>query len=189
MIDLLEVSAALIAEGKIGHIALSNETVWGASRWLALAATLGLPRMMSVQNEYSLLCRQFDSDWAELSVLEEMPLLAFSPLATGLLTGKYVGNAIPPGSRRVNNPDLSGRVTSQAFAAVDTYLGIAARHGMDPAQMAIAWCRTRPFVTIPIIGATSLDQLAVNIGAADVMLAPEVLEEIHLAHRAQPQPF
>ncbi len=189
MIDILEVSAKLIAEGKIGHLAISNETVWGASRWIALAEVHGLPRMMTVQNEYSLLCRQFDSDWAEFSVMEDMPLLAFSPLATGLLTGKYSGNVIPKGSRRVNNPDLSGRATPRAFAAVDAYLGVAARHGLDPAQMAIAWCRARPFVTIPIIGATSLDQLAVNIGAADVVLSPAVLADIAAVHRAYPQPY
>ena len=189
MIELLEVAAQLIAEGKIGHIALSNETVWGAGRWLALASAHGLPRMMSVQNEYSLLCRQFDTDWAELSVMENFPLLAFSPLATGLLTGKYVGNAFPAGSRRTKNPDLSGRATARAFAAVDAYLAIAERHGLDPSQMAIAWCRTRPFVTIPIIGATTLDQLSVNLGAAGLVLTPEVLDEIALAHQAHPQPY
>jgi aryl-alcohol dehydrogenase-like predicted oxidoreductase len=189
MLELLEVSAQLIAEGKIGHLALSNETVWGAGRWLALASAHGLPRMMTVQNEYSLLCRQFDTDWAEFSVMEDMPLLGFSPLATGLLTGKYVGNAIPPSSRRAKNPDLSGRVTPRAFAAVEAYLAIAARHGLNPAQMAIAWSRMRPFVNIPIIGATSLDQLSVNIGAADLVLTRDVLDEIAMAHQAHPQPY
>jgi aryl-alcohol dehydrogenase-like predicted oxidoreductase len=189
MIEMLKVSAQLIAEGKIGRVALSNESVWGASRWLALAEAQGLPRMASVQNEYSLLCRQFDSDWAEFSVMEEMPLLAFSPLATGLLTGKYSGDVIPAGSRRVNNPDLSGRVTERVFPAISAYLAIASRHGLDPAQMAIAWCRTRPFVTIPIIGATTLDQLAVNLGAGDLVLTPEVQAEIAAAHRSHPQPY
>jgi aryl-alcohol dehydrogenase-like predicted oxidoreductase len=189
MIEMLEVSAQLVAEGKIGHIALSNESVWGASRWLALAEAHGLPRMASVQNEYSLLCRQFDSDWAEMSVMEDMPLLAFSPLATGLLTGKYSGGVIPAGSRRINNPDLSGRVTPRVFPAISAYLAIASRHGLDPSQMAIAWCRTRPFVTIPIIGATKLDQLAVNLGAADLVLSPDVLTEIAAAHQAHPQPY
>jgi aryl-alcohol dehydrogenase-like predicted oxidoreductase len=189
MIEVLDVSAQMISEGKIGHIALSNESVWGAGRRLALATAHGLPRMMTVQNEYSLLCRQFDSDWAEFSVMEEMPLLGFSPLATGLLTGKYVGNTTPMGSRRAKNPDLSGRATPRAFAAVDAYLAIAARHGLNPSQMAIAWCRTRPFVNIPIIGATSLDQLAVNIGAAEVSLSRNVLEEIASIHQAHPQPY
>lgn len=189
MLEILVVSAELIAEGKIRHIALSNESVWGAARWLALADMHGLPRMATVQNEYSLLCRQFDSDWAELSYLEDMPLLAFSPLATGLLTGKYAGDVIPEGTRRALNPTLSGRVTPQVFPAVAAYLGVAARHGLDPAQMAIAFCRSRPFPCIPIIGATSLDQLELALGAAKLTLSPEVLADIDAAHRAHPMPY
>lgn len=189
MIEILEVSAELIAEDKIRHIALSNESVWGAARWLALADKHGLPRMATVQNEYSLLCRQFDSDWAELSYLEDVPLLAFSPLATGLLTGKYAGDVIPEGTRRALNPTLSGRVTPQVFPAVAAYLGVAARHGLDPAQMAIAFCRSRPFPCIPIIGATSLDQLELALGAAELTLSPEVLADIDAAHRAHPMPY
>jgi aryl-alcohol dehydrogenase-like predicted oxidoreductase len=189
IIDILQVTAQLIAEGKIRHLALSNESVWGAARWLALSEQLGLPRVMTVQNEYSLLCRQFDSDWAELSVLEDMPLLAFSPLATGLLTGKYAGDVIPENSRRALNPSLSGRITPQVFPAVAAYLGIAARHGLDPSQMAIAFCAARPFPVIPIIGATTLAQLKTNIGAADVVLSDAVLAEIDAAHRAHPQPY
>jgi aryl-alcohol dehydrogenase-like predicted oxidoreductase len=189
MLEMLQVSADLIAEGKIRHIALSNESVWGAGRWLALADTHALPRMATVQNEYSLLCRQFDSDWAELSALEDMPLLAFSPLATGLLTGKYAGDVIPEGTRRAVNPTLSGRVTPQVFPAVAAYLGIAARHGLNPAQMAIAFCMARPFPCIPIIGATDLAQLEVALGAADVVLDAEVLAEIDAAHRAHPMPY
>lgn len=189
MTDILSTAQALVSEGKIRAIGLSNETVWGAARWLHLADTLGLPRMATVQNEYSLLCRQFDTDWAELSVIEDMPLLAFSPLATGLLSGKYAGGVIPEGSRRSLNPDLSGRVTAQVFPAVAAYLGVAARHGLDPCQMAIAFTRTRPFTTIPIIGATTLDQLRTNIGAAAVTLSSEVLEDIAETHRAFPAPY
>ncbi|MEI6099024.1 MAG: aldo/keto reductase [Alphaproteobacteria bacterium] len=189
MLEILQASAELIAAGKIGHIALSNETVWGAGRWLALADQHGLPRMASVQNEYSLLCRQFDSDWAELSVRETMPLLAFSPLAAGILSGKYAGDATPAGSRRSLNANLSGRLTPQVFAAADAYAAIAARHGLDPCQMAIAFCLQRPFPVIPIIGATSLAQLATNLGAADVVLSPEVLAGIDAAHRAHAQPY
>ena len=189
MIDILTVSADLIREGKIGQIALSNESVWGAARWLALAATQGLPRMATVQNEYSLLCRQFDSDWAELSVIEGLPLLAFSPLACGLLTGKYAGDVIPEASRRSLNPTLGGRVTPQVFPAVAAYLGIAARHGLHPGQMAIAFCRQRRFACIPIIGATTREQLAIAIAAADLVLSAEVLDEIDTAHRAHPQPY
>ena len=189
MSDYLTTAQALVTEGKVRAIGLSNESVWGAARWLHLADTLGLPRMATVQNEYSLLCRQFDTDWAELSVIEDMPLLAFSPLATGLLSGKYAGDVIPEGSRRSLNPDLSGRVTTQVFPAVAAYLGVAARHGLDPCQMAIAFTRTRPFPTIPIIGATTLEQLRTNIGAAGVTLSPEVLEDIAETHRAYPAPY
>ena len=189
MTDILTTAQALVAEGKIRAIGLSNESVWGAARWLHLADSLGLPRMATVQNEYSLLCRQFDTDWAELSLIEDMPLLAFSPLATGLLSGKYAGDVIPDGSRRSLNPDLSGRVTPQVFPAVAAYLGVAARHGLDPCQMAIAFCRTRPFTTIPIIGATTLGQLRTNIGAAGLVLAPDVLADIAETHRSYPAPY
>jgi aryl-alcohol dehydrogenase-like predicted oxidoreductase len=189
MTDYLTTAQALVTEGKIRAIGLSNESVWGAARWLHLADTLGLPRMATVQNEYSLLCRQFDTDWAELSVIEDMALLAFSPLATGLLSGKYAGDVIPEGSRRSLNPDLSGRITAQVFPAVAAYLGVAARHGLDPCQMAIAFCQTRPFTTVPIIGATTLEQLRTNIGAAGVTLSSEVLEDIAETHRAYPAPY
>lgn len=189
MVEILEVAAELIAAGKIRHIALSNESVWGASRWLALADTHGLPRMATVQNEYSLLCRQFDSDWAELSVLEDMPLLAFSPLATGLLTGKYAGDVMPEGTRRAINPTLSGRITPQVFPAVAAYLGIAAEAGLDPVQMAIAFCSARPFPCVPIIGATDLGQLKRALGAADLVLSDDVLAAIDAAHRAHPMPY
>jgi aryl-alcohol dehydrogenase-like predicted oxidoreductase len=189
MTEVLFAAQGLVKEGKLRAIGLSNDTVWGAARWLHLADSLGLPRMASVQNEYSLLCRQFDTDWAELSLVEDMPLLAFSPLATGLLSGKYAGDVTPADSRRVLNPNLSGRITPRVFPAVAAYLGIAARHGLDPCQMAIAFCRSRPFTTIPIIGATTMAQLATNIGAAGLTLSAEVLAEIAAAHRDHPAPY
>jgi aryl-alcohol dehydrogenase-like predicted oxidoreductase len=189
MTDVLTTARALVDEGKIRAIGLSNESVWGAARWLHLADTLGLPRMASVQNEYSLLCRQFDTDWAEFSMIENMPLLAFSPLACGLLSGKYAGDVTPEGTRRSRTPDLGGRITPRVFPAVAAYLGIAARHGLDPCQMAIAFCRSRPFPTIPIIGATDLQQLEVNIGAAGLQLSTDVLTEIGAAHRDHPMPY
>lgn len=189
MTEVLTTAQALVAEGKIRALGLSNESVWGAARWLHLADSLGLPRMATVQNEYSLLCRQFDTDWAELSLAEDMPLLGFSPLATGLLSGKYAGDVTPEGTRRALNPDLSGRITAQVFPAVAAYLGVAARHGLDPCQMAIAFAMARPFRNIPIIGATGLDQLRTNIAAADLALSPDVLAEIAETHRAFPAPY
>jgi aryl-alcohol dehydrogenase-like predicted oxidoreductase len=189
MRGVLRALKAEIDAGRIRHVGLSNDTVWGAARWLSFAREEGLPRMVSVQNEYSLLCRQFDTDWAELSTLEDMPLLAFSPLACGLLSGKYAGDVIPEGTRRDGNPTMSGRVTPRVFPAIAAYLGIAQRHGLDPCQMALAWCRTRPFPTLPIFGATSLDQLAVNLGAAECRLSDEVLAEIAAVHREHPRPY
>jgi aryl-alcohol dehydrogenase-like predicted oxidoreductase len=189
MTDVLQTAGKLMAEGKIRAIGLSNESVWGAANWLRLGQAMGLPRMASIQNEYSLLCRQFDSDWAELSALENMPLLAYSPLATGLLSGKYAGGVVPDGTRRVNTPDLGGRVTPYVFEAVSAYLGIAARHGLDPNQMALSFVANRPFPVIPIIGASNLDQLRINIAAADLVLSEDVLAEIDGAHRAYPRPF
>ncbi|MDZ4096878.1 MAG: aldo/keto reductase, partial [Paracoccaceae bacterium] len=116
-------------------------------------------------------------------------LLAFSPLACGLLSGKYAGDVTPQSSRRMRTPALGGRITPQVFPAVAAYLGIAARHGLDPCQMALAFCRSRPFPVIPIIGATTPDQLRCNLGAASLTLSPEVLAEIDAAHHTHPAPF
>lgn len=189
MLDVLQGAGRLIRAGKIRAIALSNESVWGTGTWLSLAERHGLPRMASVQNEYSLLCRQFDSDWAEFSVLEHMPLLAFSPLAAGLLTGKYQGDVTPPGSRRSLNPLLSGRMTARALTAVAAYHALADQHGLDPVQMAVAFCAGRPFPTIPIIGATTPEQLARVLGAAGLQLSAELRRQIDQVHRAHPQPY
>ncbi len=189
MTDVLTTAKALMDEGKIRAIGLSNETVWGAARWLHLADTLGLPRMASIQNEYSLLCRHFDTDWAEFSMIEDMPLLAYSTLAMGLLSGKYAGDVTPEGTRRAVTPELGGRITPQVFPAVAAYLGIAAQYGLDPCRMAVAFCRTRPFTTIPIIGATSLSQLENVLAGANLTLSAEVLEDIAAVRRDHPMPF
>lgn len=189
MQEVLEVAAALIAEGKLRAIGLSNETVWGAAQWLHLAEAQGLPRMMSVQNEYSLLCRQFETDWAEMSAMENMPLLAFSPLSAGMLSGKYAGDVTPERTRRAATPDLGGRITPQVFPAIAAYLGIAAEHGLDPCSMALAFCRTRPFPCIPIVGATTLEQLAADLNGAELELSDEVLADIAAARRAHPMPY
>ncbi|PQO23657.1 aldo/keto reductase [Rhodobacteraceae bacterium WD3A24] len=189
MTEILETLQALVDAGKIRHAGLSNETAWGTAMWLRLAEENDLPRMASIQNEYSLLCRLFDTDLAEVSVNEDVPLLAYSPLGAGLLSGKYAGDVTPEGTRRALNPTLGGRVTPQVFEAVAGYLGIAARHRIDPCRMALAWTRMRPFPTIPIIGATSLDQLDANIDAAEQTLDEEIRAEIDAVHRALPMPF
>lgn len=175
--------------GKIRHWGLSNETTWGSAQWLALADRMGVARPVAIQNEYSLLCRVWDLDLAELAHNEGVALLAFSPLATGLLTGKYQGDVSPPGSRRLLNPTLGGRISPRVWAAVDAYLTIARDAGLDPAQMAISWVLTRPTHSLPIIGATTPAQLATALGAADLHLTPEVLGQIEVAHRAHPMPY
>lgn len=179
----------LVTQGKIRHIGLSNESAWGTAQWLRQSEDKGLPRIMSIQNEYSLLCRLYDTDLAELSHNEEVGLLAFSPLACGLLTGKYDADNTPNGSRRSITSDLGGRTTDRVWPAITAYLDIAKKHGLDPTQMALAWARMRPFMGSVIFGATTLDQLKLALGAADLMLSQEVLADIDLAHRAHPMPF
>jgi len=189
MEDTLEALQRQVEKGNIRHFGLSNESAWGTCQWLRVAETNGWPRVASVQNEYSLLCRLYDTDMAELGVNEDVGLLAFSPLAAGLLTGKYQGGKVPGGSRMTFNASLGGRRTERAFAAVDAYLEIARRHGLDPVQMALAWCLTRPFMCAAIFGATSQEQLLRALGSADVTLDAEVLREIDAAHKAHPMPY
>ena len=189
MAEVMETLAGLVQAGKIRHFGLSNESTWGTAQWIAAAKAHGGPRPQAIQNEYSLLCRIFDTDLAELCAHEQVTLLAFSPLATGLLSGKYAGDVTPAGSRRENNPLLGGRITPRLWPAVQAYCNIADRHGLDPSQMALAWCCARPVPTVPIFGATSLAQLKCALGAADLTLSAAVLSEIDAAHRAHPLPF
>ncbi|MBU1304431.1 MAG: aldo/keto reductase [Alphaproteobacteria bacterium] len=186
--DMLEALGDLVKQGKLGHIGVSNETTWGIAQWLAIAEARGLPRLVSVQNEYNLIRRQFDLDMAELSHHEQVGLLAYSPLAGGLLTGKYQNGAIPAGSRADYQKGF-WRYNPHSEAATAAYLDLAARHGLDPAQMAIAFTLTRPFTMSTIIGATSTSQLATAIGAADLTLSPALLAEIDAIHRRFPRPI
>ncbi|WP_319826365.1 aldo/keto reductase [Thalassovita sp.] len=178
-----------VDKGNIRHFGLSNESAWGCTMWAMTAERVGGPRVASVQNEYSLMCRLFDTDMAEMSANEDVGLLAFSPLAAGLLTGKYQHGAIPGGSRMALVPDLGGRKNDKAFGAVGAYLDIAARHGLDPVHMALAWCCARPFMTSVIFGATTLAQLDHALGADGLILSDEVMKEIDAAHKAHPMPF
>jgi aryl-alcohol dehydrogenase-like predicted oxidoreductase len=159
------------------------------TKWMDVAAAEGLPRMASVQNEYSLLCRLYDTDMAEVAVNEDVTLLSFSPLATGLLTGKYQNGAVPAGSRLSINDDLGGRMTPRTLPAVQAYMDVAARHGLDPAHLAMAWQGTRPFPVSAIFGATTTEQLAHLLKGRDVALPDDVLVEIDTAHRAHPMPY
>ena len=179
----------LVDAGKIRQIGLSNESCWGTSQFLQIAEANDLPRIVSIQNEYSLLYRSHDLDLAELSHNENVGLLPFSPLACGLLSGKYQDGQKPSGSRMTITSDLNGRITENALAATDAYVSVAAKHNLDPSQMAIAFCNQRPFVTSSIMGATSMQQLAINIGASEVSLSDEVLDDIQSVFRQYPVPF
>ena len=189
MADVLRALGDAVKAGKIRAIGMSNESAWGMTKWMDVAGAEGLPRMASVQNEYSLLCRIYDTDMAEVAVNEDVTLLSFSPLATGLLTGKYQNGAVPAGSRLSINDDLGGRMTPRTLPAVQAYMDVAARHGLDPAHLAMAWQGTRPFPVSAIFGATTTEQLAHLLKGRDVALPDDVLAEIDTAHRAHPMPY
>ncbi len=187
--ETLEALKTLITAGKIRQIGLSNESCWGTSQFLQIAEDNNLPRVVSIQNEYSLMCRYYDLDLAELSHNENIGLLPFSPLACGLLSGKYHDNQKPAGSRMTISPDLNGRVSETSLTVADAYVAIAKKYNLNPSQMAIAFCNQRPFVTSSVIGATSIEQLVTNIGASEVSLSKEVLDEIQQLFRQYPAPF
>ena len=189
MMEVLMHLDSLRLSGKIRHVGLSNETAWGTMRWLTIAEAHNLPRMVSIQNEYSLLCRLFDLDMAELSHHEKIGLLSFSPLAAGLLSGKYADEAIPAGSRRTINADLGGRINTHLWPALDGYLAIAKRHELDPCQMALAWAATRPFMSSQIIGATAKTQLQTALESTNIKLSDAVIRDIQNIYRRYPMPY
>jgi aryl-alcohol dehydrogenase-like predicted oxidoreductase len=190
MRDVLGAMKDIVAAGKVRHLGLSNESAWGTTMWLQVAREMGAPEVISIQNEYSLLCRLYDTDLAEVSANEDVKLLAFSPLATGILTGKYHGGkTVPHGSRMALQKTLGGRVTPRVWPAAQAYLDIAERHGLDPVQMALSWAAARPFMGSVIFGATSTAQLERSLGAAHVRLSDTVKAEIDAAHRAHPMPY
>lgn len=189
MLGILQASEALIKAGKMRALGLSNETVWGAATWLRLADQNGLPRPVSIQNEYSLLWRVADLDMAEFCVAEGIAFLPFSPLAMGVLSGKYTPDVIPPNTRRAVEPTLNGRINPKVWPALDAYRAVADRHGLDATQMALAWTLTRPMVASSIFGASAMDQLELALGAADMTLSDEVLAEIDEVNRAHPMVY
>ena len=187
-LEVLSTLDELIKQGKIRQIGLSNETAWGTMSWLQLSEQKKLPRMVSIQNEYSLLCRLFEPDLHEVAIAEDIGLLAWSPLATGMLSGKYLNGKRPKGSRwtLLSKPP---RDTRQGQDAVKAYQKVAKKHGLDPCQMALAFVNSRPFVTSNIIGATTLEQLKTNIASVDITLSPEVLKDIDAVRRDFPIPY
>lgn len=180
---------AQVEAGRIRHVGLSNETAWGTAQWLNIAERMGTPRMQTVQNEFSLMDRLYDTDMAELSHNEQVTLLAYSPLAAGMLTGKYTGGAVPEGSRMSLSPDMFGRRSDRAISIAQMYADIAARHGLHPVNMALAFVSQRPYPSSPIFGATNIDQLQVILDGKDVVLSDEVIAEINDTHRANPMPY
>lgn len=189
MAECLEELQKLVDQGKIRHFGLSNESAWGTAQWLRLSEDRGLPRVASIQNEYSLLCRLYDTDLAELSVNEDVGLLSFSPLAAGYLTGKYQDDRIPDGSRITLQPQMGGRSSERVRPAVAAYLDVAEKHGLDPVHLALAFCFTRPFMASAIFGATTQPQLEHALKAQDMVLSEEVLEDIDAAHRVHAMPY
>ncbi|MFC3527531.1 aldo/keto reductase [Paracoccus mangrovi] len=195
MADVLEAVADAHKAGKIRAFGLSNESAWGTARWIDVAERIGAPRVVAIQNEYSALYRQFDTDLAELAVNENVTLLAYSTLAGGLLTGKYLRGAEPAGSRaavdRANGGqgNIGGRRTRRAEEAVAAWHKLMADLRLDPVHAAIAFTRQRPFPVIPIIGATDIPQLDHILAGLSLRLTDEALSRISQFHREYPWPF
>ncbi|MFK7855960.1 MAG: aldo/keto reductase [Granulosicoccus sp.] len=187
--DVLGELGAQVKAGNIRHVGLSNESAWGTAQFLKIAEQHDFPRVVSIQNEYNLMNRLFDLDLGELSHHEDVGLLAFSPLGAGMLSGKYSDGSVPEGSRRSMNDQLSGRYTDKSKPVCESYVALAREHGVDPAQMALAFCLSRPFMTSAIIGATSMEQLRTNLAAVDLVLTEELKEGIHALYRQYPIPM
>ena len=179
----------LIKSGKIRNVGLSNETPWGMMKFLEVAKEKNFPRMMSIQNVYSLVNRVFDIGHSEVSKAENLGLLAYSPLAGGRLSGKYIGGINPKNARYTLWPRrFSRHHTERGEIAIEKYVGIANKYGIAPSTFANAFVNDRPFVTSNIIGATTMDQLKENINSIDLTLSKEILDEIEDVHLSNPNP-
>lgn len=184
--ETLDALAELVRTGKVRHIGLSNETAWGVSRFLHLSEAKGQPRVVSVQNAYNLLNRTYETGLSEFHQREQVGLLAYSPLAQGFLTGKYQNGARPAGARVTLFERGQRYQTPGTSEAIDAYIEIARDFRLDPAQLAIAYVTSRRFVTSAIIGATTLKQLAADLGAFEIAIIPEIearIEAVHQRHR------
>ena len=186
--EVLDALADQVTDGKVRAVGVSNETPWGVMSYLARAGLNGLPRMASIQNPYSLLNRLFEVGLAEVAHREDCGLLAYSALGFGTLSGKYLDGAAPPHGRLTLFPQYGRYTKPNGVRATQEYVALAQRHGLDPAQMALAFVLSRPFVTSVIIGATTMDQLESNLGAVDVRLPDDVLAQIDAIHEANPNP-
>lgn len=189
MEDVMGTLKELVDEGKIRSFGLSNESAWGTAQWLAAGEKTGGPRVATIQNEYSALCRMpYDGDMAELGHNEDVTLLAFSPLATGFVTGKYLDGAMPKSSRHAIAGG-SPRQSSRLDDAVRAFLAVGSKYGIDPVHLAMAFCVQRPFPCIPIFGATTIAQLKHIAKGADLTLSDDILTDLGTAFRHHPMPF
>jgi aryl-alcohol dehydrogenase-like predicted oxidoreductase len=187
--DTLGALQDLVSAGKIRHYGISNETPWGLHEYLRLADGHAWPHPASIQNPYSLLNRSFEVGLAEMALREDVGLLAYSPLAFGVLSGKYLDGAKPDAARlTVFGGHFSRYTNTRAVEATARYVRLAREAGLDPAQMALAWVNSRPFLTANIIGATSLEQLRDNLAAADLTLSDDVVAAIEDIHADIPNP-
>jgi aryl-alcohol dehydrogenase-like predicted oxidoreductase len=187
--ETLSAMKELVKAGKIRAIGLSNETPWGMMESIALADKIGVPRIASVQNPYSLLNRSYEVGMAEISIKEKCGLLAYSPLASGALTGKYLGGAKPAGARMTLFPDQYPRYfNDQGLKATEAYIALAKEHGLDPSQMANTFVNMQPFLTSNIIGATTLKQLKTALDTANMTLSKDVLKAIDGIETQYPMP-
>ena len=186
--ETLQTCSDLVKEGKIRHVGVSNETPWGVGQYLKLSEQLGLARIQSIQNPYNLLNRTFEVGLAEYAHRESVGLLAYSPMAFGVLSGKYLGGKQPENSRLTLFARFSRYASELATLVTEKYVNLARDHGLDPAQMALAYVNSRPFLTANIIGATSMEQLQTDIDSIDVTLSEEVLAAIEAIHHEHSNP-
>ncbi len=188
LLETLEALTECQRAGKIRYIGVSNETPWGVMRYLQLAEKHDLPRIVTIQNPYSLLNRSFEVGLSEISQHEGVELLAYSCLAFGVLSGKYLNGAKPAGARNTLFSRFTRYSGEQSQKAVASYVEIAKRHNLDPAQMALAFVRRQPFVASTLLGATTLEQLKTNLESLHLTLSEEVIEEIEAVHRIYTYP-
>jgi aryl-alcohol dehydrogenase-like predicted oxidoreductase len=187
--ETLEALGEIVKAGKARYIGLSNETPWGLMEYLRLAREKGLPRVVTIQNQYSLLNRTFEIGLSEICLREKVGLLPYSPLSMGVLSGKYLDGARPAGARfTLTNRNAARYNSPQVQPVVQAYVAVAKKHGLDPAQMALAFVNDRAFVTSNIIGATSMEQLRSDIASASLTLSDEVMAEIAAVYAAAPDP-
>jgi aryl-alcohol dehydrogenase-like predicted oxidoreductase len=186
--ETLDALGELVRIGKVRHVGLSNETPWGLHRYLHLAETAGRQRVVSIQNPYSLLNRTFEIGLAEMAIREDVGLLAYSPLAFGVLSGKFLNGARPPQSRIVRWSRFARYTNAQGDLATAGYAEVAGRHGLVMAQMALAFVRQQRFVTSVLIGATTMAQLETNLASAALTLGSEAMQDVEAVHRSQPNP-